>query len=313
MTLYPIRFEPIYQDYVWGGSRIAKKYDRPIGKKKIAESWELSDRKDGMSVVVNGPLKGQTLNQLVQEHGEALLGVGQQFDTFPLLLKIIDAKENLSIQVHPDEQGAAELKGEPKTEMWYLLEEGTVYAGFKNGVTKDTLKKALKNDEVEDLLEKHDLRRGEAVFIPAGRVHSICGGSLLFEVQQNSDTTYRLYDWGRNKRPLHVEEAMTVMSWNEEPQSKVTPHHLESDLHHQIISLVRSPFFVVERMDVFKHLHVAAIPKTFQIFFCIEGEGTLTAQGHTESFKPGMTFLIPASCTGIEIDGKCEMLRVRLP
>lgn len=311
--MYPIRFEPIYQDYVWGGTRIAKQFHRKTGKLRVAESWEVSDREDGMSVVINGPLKGKTLHQLVIDMGEDLMGVGQKHDRFPLLLKIIDAKENLSIQVHPDEASAPSLKGEPKAEMWVVLKESSVYAGLKKEITEKQFLEAIKLNKIEEVLEKIDLKKGESVYIPGGRVHAICGGSLLYEVQQNSNTTYRLYDWGRTGRALHLQEGMKAIHWHDRGHAKLTPHRLSSDLHHQLITLISSPFFVVERIDIFDHLHIAAIPKTFQIFFCMEGKGQISVDSYKEPFEPGMTYLIPAASSAIEIEGKCQALRIRLP
>ncbi len=311
--MYPIRFEPIYQNYVWGGDRIASKYHRKVNLPQVAESWEISDREEGMSIVSNGAYKGKTLNYLVRELGESLLGQGRKFDRFPLLLKIIDAKENLSIQVHPDEQTAVSLQGEPKSEMWFLLEDGAVYAGLKKEVTDKEFATAIQKNRAEECLEKLTLKRGEAVYIPGGRVHSICEGTLLYEVQQNSNTTYRLYDWGRTTRALHLKEGMAAIHWYDKGNAKLTQQHLQSDLHHQHVILVTSPFFVVERIDVFDQLHLAAIPKTFQIYFCIEGEAELIVDEYKESFRAGNTYLIPAASHSIDFKGRCQFLRIRLP
>lgn len=311
--MYPIRFEPIYQDYVWGGGRIASKYHREVKQPRVAESWEISDRDDGMSIVMNGAFRGKSLRALVHELGEGLLGQGQKGDRFPLLLKIIDAKENLSIQVHPDEQTASSLNGEPKTEMWYMLDEGSVLAGLKKGVSEKQFLDAIQSNSAEECLEKLELKRGEAVYIPGGRVHAICAGSLLYEVQQNSNTTYRLYDWGRTGRALHVKEGSAAIHWGDKGHAKVTPQRLQSDLHHQIITLVSSPFFIVERIDVFDHLHIGTIPKSFQIFFCIEGDGRISVDSYQEPLQPGLTYLVPAASKSIDIAGKCQILRVRLP
>lgn len=312
--MYPIRFEPIYQDYVWGGDRIAHQFQRRVPKGPIAESWELSDREEAMSVVANGTYKGKTIRELLELMGEDLIGHGQTFDRFPLLLKVIDAKENLSIQVHPDVEKALELKVEPKTEMWVVLVDGaSVYAGLKQGVDEAAFKQAIRSKQAEELVEKIDLKRGEAVLVPAGRVHGICAGSFLYEIQQNSNTTYRLYDWDRKGRELHLKEGMACIHWQDLGHAKSIPHHESSDFHHQIILLGSSPFYVVERIDVFDHYHIAAIPKTFQILFCMHGEGEITVDSVKEPFHYGMTYLIPASAKSIEIEGKCEALRVRLP
>jgi mannose-6-phosphate isomerase len=311
--MYPIRFEPIYQDYVWGGDRIAREFHRKVSQSRIAESWELSDRDDAMSIVMNGPFKGKTLHQLVLEMGEELLGAGQKWDRFPLLLKIIDAKQNLSVQVHPDEMSAVTLNGQPKTEGWVMLDNGSVYAALKPDVDEKAFRKAIENGKADQLVEKHDLKKGDTVHIPAGRVHAICEGAFLYEVQQNSNTTYRLFDWGRKGRDLHLKEGFSAIHWGDQGHVKAPPHHISSDLHHQFVVLLSTPFFVIDRIDVFDTHHVPAIPKTFQVFFCLQGKGELIVDAHREPFELGMTYLIPASCKSINIEGKCEFLRIRLP
>lgn len=310
--MYPIRFEPIYQTYVWGGNRIANRFHRNIDLPRVAESWEISDRDDGMSVVMNGPFKGKTLHQLVLEMGEELLGKGQKQSRFPILTKIIDAKENLSIQVHPDETTAPLLQGEPKDEMWVMLDESSVYAGLKPSVDEKQLKTAIQEKRAEELLEKIDLKKGESANIPGGRVHAICAGSLLYEVQQNSNTTYRLYDWGRS-RELHLKEGFAAIRWDDKSSAKIVPHHVSSDLHHQLITLLSCPYFIVERIDIFDGLHLAVIPKSFQLFFCTEGAGEIIVDSYKEPFQPGMTYLVPAGAKSINIAGKCQALRIRLP
>jgi mannose-6-phosphate isomerase len=316
--MYPIRFNPIYKDFSWGGDKIARKYLRLDISGRVAESWEVADRPEGMSVVANGQFKGKKLRELVDEMGEKLLGKGQKFDKFPLLLKILDAKEHLSVQVNPDEETVKTLKGEPRTEMWVALEEGAVFAGLKKGAAKDEFLKALEKGDPVEFLEKVELKKGDTVFIPAGRIHAICGGSLLFEVQQNSQTTYLIYDWKRiqedgKKRQMHLKEALIAVNWNDNYETKTTHKRLESDLYHQFVCLGLCPFFAVDRFDVFNEWRIPAIPKTFQIFFCIEGKGELTGDFETEKLLPGMTYLIPASCSSITIKGKCEILRIRLP
>lgn len=310
--MYPIRFKPIYQTYVWGGDRIKDRFGRKTDLPRIAESWEISDRDDAMSVVENGPWKGKTLHQLVVELGEDLLGVGQKFSRFPILTKIIDAKENLSVQVHPDETVAPKLNGEAKDEIWVMLEEGSVLAGFQEGVQEEDLKKAIQKKRADQLLEKLDLKKGEAVNIPGGRIHAICGGSLLYEVQQNSNTTYRIFDWGR-ERELHIKEGLASIRWDDKSPSKVALRHLSSDLHHQIVTFVVGPFFIAERIDVFDLFHLGRVPKSFQILFCLSGKGEITVEGETEPFEAGMTYLIPAAAKGIDIKGRCQAVRVRLP
>lgn len=316
--MYPIRFEPIYQNYIWGGDRIPKQYHRTAQPGKIAESWEISDRKEGMSLVANGEYKGRTLHDLVLELGEKLYGQGKKFEKFPLLLKIIDAKENLSIQVHPDESTATLLEGEPKTEMWFALDKGSVLAGLKKNTTEKGLMDAIKKNKAEDLVEKIELEPGDVIYIPGGRVHAICAGSFLYEIQQNSNTTYRLYDWGRvekdgKPRPLHIKEAFASIHWQDVKSPKMPHRHLESDMHHQLVSLITSPFFIAIKVDVFDRWHGTPLHNTFQIFFCIRGEGKIIVDGNSEPFQAGMTYLVPAAAMSIELAGKCEALWIRLP
>jgi mannose-6-phosphate isomerase len=315
--MYPIHFEPIYQNYIWGGQQIAQKYQRSI-KGRCSESWEIADRPEGMSVVANGIYKGRTLHDLMEELGEKLFGLGRAFERFPLLLKIIDAKESLSIQVHPSEKTADALGGEPKTEMWYALEPSLVYAGLPKGIDEEELLAAIKKNKAEELLERMELQTGDAILIPGGRIHAICGGSFLFEIQQNSNTTYRLYDWGRKgddgkPRTLHLKEALAAIDWKDHKCAKIAHHHFESDLHHQLVNLISCPFFITLRADVFDHWQVPPTTHTFQVFFCLKGEGEIHVDGHKEPMRPGMTYLIPAASESISIEGKCEALWIRLP
>ena len=309
--MYPLRFEPVYQSYVWGGRRIASFFSRKTDLPKIAESWEISDRKEGMSVVANGSFKDKTLHQLVLEMKEELLGIGRQFDNFPILTKIIDANQNLSIQVHPDQATALSLKGEPKAEMWVMLDDGVVLAGMKEGIGKKEFKTAIQENRAEECLQKWELKKGEAIDIPGGRIHAICAGSLIYEVQQNSDTTYRLYDWGRS-RPLHLKEGFSAICWEDRSVDKLGLRHLSSDAHHQLVLLDATPFFIVERIDIFNEYRLGPILKSFQIFFCIEGQAQIEVDGCAEPFKAGMTYLVPAAAKIIHFLGKCQALRVYL-
>lgn len=307
--MYPIRFKPIYRDAVWGGFRIAE--FRSLEKQRIAESWEISDRKEGTSVVINGPFKGKTLHDLVLEMKEDLLGEGQHFDKFPLLIKIIDAKENLSVQVHPDEEVAAKFDDEAKSEAWFSLSEGSIYAGLEEDVNLQDFKKGLKKNRVEPLLNKLSLKAGDVIDLPAGRVHAICGGSLLYEIQQNSDTTYRLFDWGRD-RELHLEKGLEAIRFDLSKRIVAEPRHLSSDLHHQVLALLSSPYFVLEKVDIFDSYRLSCTPKSFQIFFCVRGEGVIRVDEHEEELVEKSSYLVPAKAKSLEIKGKCELLRVRL-
>lgn len=316
---YPIRLEPIYRDYIWGGGRISKKFGRKHQLERVAESWEVSDRKEAMGVVVNGPLKGKTLHELVEKMGEDLLGKGRQFDSFPLLVKIIDAREDLSVQVHPDNETAILMKAEPKSEMWYVLEaepNASVYAGLKPGVYQEKFTEAVGTPDIPEMLEKIEVHPYDAIYIPGGRVHAIGAGCMVLEVQQNSDTTYRIYDWDRKgtdgkPRPLHHEQALSVIDWKS-AEAKVPPKKLYSDLHHTLWMAVSSPYFIVQRVEVYDAWHIPHHPDTFQIFFCMEGDAAIFAGGVEEELKMGTTYLIPAACSGGEIRGRCQVVWITL-
>jgi mannose-6-phosphate isomerase len=222
---HPLTFAPLCMERVWGGHRITGELERaPLTPALIGESWELVDRVDAQSVVAQGPHAGRTLHELWTKHRAEVFGaqapVGPRF---PLLAKILDARETLSVQVHPPASIAPELGGEPKTEMWYLLgatEEAAVYAGFKKGVDRGAFEKALVDGSVESMLHKIPVQPGDAIFIPSGRCHAIGAGCLIVEIQQNSDTTYRVFDWNRmgldgKPRALHVRESLASIDFDD--------------------------------------------------------------------------------------------------
>ncbi len=249
--LYPLKFKPILMERVWGGTALAR-YGKPIPPgKQIGESWEISDRDEAQSVVANGPLAGQTLRQLVQTLGEQLLGgpgaaarpPGRARSPnaprrFPLLVKLLDCRERLSLQVHPPPSVAAPLGGEPKTEMWYILDaapDAHLIAGLRRGVTREAFQAAIRNpkSKIEDFVHRFPVRAGDSIFIPSGRVHAIDAGLVIVEIQQNSDTTYRVYDWGRvgldgKPRPLHLAESLASIDFQDfEPSPTPLPIECE--------------------------------------------------------------------------------------
>ncbi|MCB1110793.1 MAG: class I mannose-6-phosphate isomerase, partial [Chlamydiia bacterium] len=188
--LYPLLFTPVYKDYIWGGRRILERFGRKGPSGKVAESWEISDREEGMSVVENGPLKGKTLHALFLENKEALMGKDVHYQRFPLLLKLIDAQDNLSVQVHPS------TGGEAKTESWLILDtekDALVYAGLKGHFPREEIDAKLPTKEILSLMRTLPVEREEMISIPGGRLHAIGSGILLFEIQQCSNTTYRVY------------------------------------------------------------------------------------------------------------------------
>lgn len=244
--LYPLRFQPIFKPAIWGGRRLAEMFPGAPPEGPIGEAWVLSDHGDDVSVVADGPLKGTTLRELMRDRREELLGPSLgHHDTFPLLLKFIDARENLSVQVHPDDGQARKLTGVPrgKTEAWYVLhtEPGSrIYAGLKAGVDRPRLERAIADGKVADCLHSFEPTVGDCVYLPAGTVHALGGGITIFEVQQTCDTTYRLFDWNRvdartgRPRALHVEQALACTDFKRGPVLPSERQHEPATGHSQL-------------------------------------------------------------------------------
>ncbi|MDP0500325.1 MAG: class I mannose-6-phosphate isomerase [Verrucomicrobiota bacterium JB022] len=245
-------FNPIYQERVWGSRRFETALGRNLPAGVIGESWEIVDRPEANSEVASGAFSGQTLRQLIEEQPQDIMGPGWKAEQpFPILVKWLDCAERLSLQVHPPASVADELKGEPKTENWYVVAtegDSAVLAGLNPGVTREQFEDALKKDELEPLVCRLKTEPGDALFVPSGRLHAIDGGNLILEIQQNSDTTYRVYDWGRvgldgKPRQLHVEQSMRSIDFNDfsptltKPQGKVTKLVQAKEFHLDRIEL----------------------------------------------------------------------------
>ncbi len=294
--LQPIIFEPLLMERVWGGRRLETLLHKrlPSGT-RFGESWEIVDRPDAQSVVHDGPLQGRTLHELWTSFREPVFGAGlPESDRFPLLFKLLDAQERLSVQVHPPAGVATLLGGEPKTEMWYLIDallESDLYAGLKNGVTRVDFVAALDEGRVADLIHNIPVHRGDAFFIPSGRIHAIGAGNLIFEVQQNSDTTYRVFDWNRlgldgKPRALHVSESLQSINFNDPEPGVVEPRGE---------SVVACEYFAVEKWTLTQPRH--ADGPGFAVFTVIAGR--LECAGR--EFTMGDFFLIPATLADREL------------
>ncbi len=303
-ALYPLLFQPVYQAYLWGGTRLASLYGRTGTGPVCAESWEIADRPDGMSVVVNGPLAGRTLGDLVRAEGERLLGTGVRADRFPLLIKLIDARERLSVQVHPNDATAPRTGGEPKTEMWYVLaadRDAVVFAGLVPGTRRDRLEQAIRDQALEPLLARTPVHPHTAIYIPGGCLHAIGAGCLLLEVQQNSNTTYRVHDWGRvdqdgRPRALHVSEALTVVDLAMPAPTLLEPPPppMDSATGREVL---RSPYFRIARVRGTQPLAVRHAGHSFHALFIAGGGGSVTAGQVTTTLREGQSCLVPAVCT----------------
>jgi mannose-6-phosphate isomerase len=313
--LYPLRFKPVYKDYLWGGSRIPKVFNRDMPEGVYAESWEISTHPDGATSIANGPLAGKTLSDLLPEQKTELLGSHVKGNDFPLLIKLIDARDKLSVQVHPNDSNAAAVNGDPKTEMWYFLEGGAdaqIYCGLKPGIGKDEFVQAMENKTFADILQTIPAVPGEAVFVPGGRVHAIGTGCLILEIQQNSNTTYRLYDWDRtdadgNSRELHIGKALQVIDWenNGDPHCKPNGTTIQS-----------CDYFQLDRHELTEETAFPNLGKSFQALFIAKGEGTIRWADGEEKLLSGQSWLVPAALGDFEIipeGGLMTVLRTTVP
>ena len=289
IPLYPLRFEPIYQYRLWGGRRLAHLLSAPLpGDGPIGEAWLLSDRNDHPSRVANGPLKGRTIGQLLKQSPEQLLGkLAGRFRRFPLLLKFLDARDTLSVQVHPSDRQTKYIPaGESgKTEAWVVLETGTesrIYAGLKPGTTKDNLRQALANGTVADHLACFTPKLGDGIFIPAGTVHSL-GDVVVFEVQENSDVTFRLYDWDHvdaktgQPRPLQVDQAMACIDFAQGAIVPVMP------VVEEVKPVLRERLFHCEHFGLWrlrgKSPFRVGAEGTPRVLVCLAGDGQVEHDG----------------------------------
>ncbi len=314
--LYPLRFNPVYKDYIWGGNRILKLFNRNQPDGVYAESWEISTHPDGPTAIANGSLAGKTLCDLLPEHKTVLLGSNVRGHDFPLLIKLIDAREVLSVQVHPNDANAASVNGEPKTELWYFLEgDGStqVYCGLKFGVGKAGFLKALENKTFADIMQSIPAKKGEAVFVPGGRVHAIDKGCLILEIQQNSNTTYRIYDWERvgangKGRELHIDKALKVINWddNSDPVCKINGTEIQS-----------CEYFRLDRFILNTARQIPMSGVCFHALFIAEGSGMISWAGGEEELTPGQSWLVPAALGGYTVcptdDAVLTLLCITIP
>ena len=309
--LYPLTFHPIFKERVWGGRNLERLYGKrlPPGV-PIGESWEISDRPGDVSVISNGPLAGKDLRWLLEHHAEALLGSAKlQGDRFPLLIKLLDAREKLSLQVHPPVHKAVELGGEPKTEMWYIADAAPgaeLFVGLNRGVTRAEFERKIRNGTVADCFHRVPVRAGDAMFLPSGRVHAIGAGLVIFEIQQNSDTTYRVFDWNRigldgKPRELHVAESLASIDFDDFAPSLVSGR-VSTGPRFKSWKLVKDPLFTVEKTHAETRESIRWGRRRMQIVGVLEGMVTVTS----ECGEPGMKLksgefcLVPACLEAVE-------------
>ena len=305
------KLKPSCKDYIWGGHRLVEDYDKEYSGDVLAETWELSCHPDGPSTIVNGAYAGKTLIEYLETVGRQALGTHcARFEDFPILIKFIDAKDNLSIQVHPDNEYALRVEGQyGKTEMWYVMDckEGAyLYYGFKEDVSKEEMEKRIENDTLLEVLNKVYVQKGDVLFIEAGTIHAIGKDILIAEIQQNSNVTYRVYDYGRvgkdgKKRELHVEKAVEVTDKKALGRSKnFVPHVADCD------------YFTVDKLyldgGVMGELTGNVGEESFANILILDGVGTIACEGEELPYKKGDSFFLPAGSGRFQLKGTCEGL-----
>lgn len=301
MKTYPLKFKPIFKERIWGGQQLRHAFNKDIpADTKIGESWEIADVGDDKSVITNGPLAGETIASAIEKLGKDITGAGDYTPPFPLLIKILDAQDDLSVQVHPDLATCKRTgKGDPKTECWFILEAqpgAVIYKGLKQGVTKDQFAKAIEDGTVADLLNKIIVEPGQCHFLPSGTAHAIGKGLLIAEIQQPSDTTYRVFDWNRtdangNPRQLHVADAIESIHFDQSPEELTVG---------VLGRLVDSNEFKVDKGHMQADEELLLSPGQMKVIMILSGQGIITAESTEDTpFTKGETILIPASFEGV--------------
>jgi mannose-6-phosphate isomerase len=325
-SIQPLRFVPGYFEKIWGGHKIYDLFDQQAPPdKRIGESWLIADHPNHVSVVAEGPLTGQTLRELLHKDAASVLGFRPRLTIhgrFPLLLKILDAAEALSVQVHPDDAAALRL-GEPdvgKTEMWHVLEAGPgaeLICGLKPGLTRETFAQAIAEGAIEGEMERFLAQPGMTVFVPAGTVHAIGAGSVLAEIQQNSDITYRIYDWGRvdaqgNPRDLHLAQSEEVSQFGEAHSGAATPlTYLQGSTTVDVLGACR--YFAGERLQITSNFSRDNGGSTFHILLGVRGCCRVDTGNGAASLSRGEALLIPGFADHFAVEGQAEVLDFYVP
>jgi mannose-6-phosphate isomerase len=325
VPLYPLRFTPILRRLIWGGRRLGTVLHKPIGDASdYAESWEISDYRESVSVLENGSLAGSTLRELIQWYNPGLLGSALSgLDHFPLLVKYIDAHQDLSVQVHPDDEKGRRLAGDSgKTETWVILEAdpgSLIYAGLKRGVSRSELADAIRSGGVEPLLHRVEAKAGDCILIESGTAHAIGAGVLLAEIQQTSDATFRVYDWGRvgpdgKPRTLHIEQALESIDFERGPVEPIRPRVDALPGGGACEHLSRSAYFALGRLNLSQATPVGRSDR-FTILMSLAGSFEIRSRAETVRVEFGQTALLPAALSVSEIvpHGECQILTCIVP
>ena len=304
-----LKLKPACKDYIWGGRRLIEEYGFE-GDKICAEAWVLSAHPDGASTIEGGDFAGKTLAEYIKLNGAKILGTNcRHFENFPVLIKFIDAKENLSVQVHPTDAYAKIHEGQlGKSEMWYILdaeENSALYCGFKEKISKDEFVTRIKNNSLLEVLNAMSVKRGDVIFIPAGTIHAVGKGIFLAEIQQNSNISYRVYDYGRD-RPLHIDKAVDVTNLNPSQERGYSYPHLAA-----------CDYFVVDKLNldgkILSQAQGTVDDKTFLNVLIIDGTGKISCGVEEFLYKKGDSFMLTANSGDWKICGSCDALLTTVP
>jgi len=314
--LYPLTFHPLFKERVWGGRNLERLYQKTLPPQvPIGESWEITDRPEGVSVIANGPLAGKDLRWLMEQCQQELLGTTPpQAGRFPLLVKILDAQDKLSLQVHPPPEVAAQLGGEPKTEMWYITEAepgAEIFVGLKRGVTRAAFEGKIRDGTVAECFHRLVVQAGDAMFLPSGRVHGIGAGMLIFEIQQNSDSTYRVFDWNRlgldgQPRPLHIAASLASINFDDVQPSLIRSKYSRNPVL-KVRYLVDDPLFRVDACQVKRGQRFHLRSSGLQVIGLLRGRLVINDGPGEVRLKAGEFSLLPASLERVTIKAETQI------
>lgn len=319
--MYPLLLKAPLKDYLWGGERLVQEFGKETELEKVAEAWEVSCHKDGSSIIMNGPFQNKSLTEYVKTRGRNVLGKrGTQFSEFPILIKLIDASDNLSLQVHPDDSYALENEGElGKTEMWYIVDcepDAKLILGFNKYCEKIEVEERIRENTLLDICNYVPVKKGDVFFIEAGTLHAIGKGMLIAEVQENSNTTYRVYDYGRkdkngNERELHTRKALDVMKLEPVKQTKEQKVKVETG-EYKAELLECCKYFKTAEIEVKGAASFTATDETFQTITVLEGESVIEYSDTRLEICKGNSVFIPAGMGKYNISGKSKLLFCQL-
>lgn len=317
MTIYPLIFKPILKERIWGGQKLATLFSKELHSDQIGESWELSTVGNDISIVANGFYTNKSLTELIAAFPDEILGgkINKQFDgKFPLLFKLLDATEDLSIQVHPNDQLARERHNSfGKTEMWYIIQadkDARNIIGFSHKISPEEYLQHIEDKTLVSVLKEEKVQKGDVYFLETGTVHAIGKGIVIAEIQQTSDITYRIYDWDRtdsqgNSRELHLDLALDAINYN--PSTTQKEYSKEENAQNKI---TQSPYFSVNFIPLNGELTLSKDTDVFRVYMCTEGEFSVLYANQKYDFKKGDTILLPAVLNEYSLKGNAELLEI---